>query len=222
MFIRLTKKDGSCIWVNSRFIVTVEPVRSGGAIVVPFGDGLDYEVRESPESIIARADGTTEDELAVALQEAIMQDSPSGEPSAQDHDEPVVSEPVFEAVEVPQVSEAESAAAVAAVTQLMPKPEEEKPTKRTRKAKTRPAPAGTPATEGERKIPRKRAARKTVLDLTDDQLSRVRNMAPRSVKRLTNTLSSQFAVVDPETTVRALVEHDIITIDDQSHITWIK
>lgn len=222
MFIRLTKKDGSCIWVNSRFIVTVEPVRSGGAIVVPFGDGLDYEVRESPESIIARADGTTEDELAVALQEAIMQDSPSGEPATEERDEPVVSEPVFEAVEVPQVSEAESAAAVAAVTQLMPKPEEEKSTKRARKAKTRPVPAGTPATEGERKIPRKRAARKTVLDLTDDQLSRVRSMAPRSVKRLTNTLSSQFAVVDPETTVRALVEHDIITIDDQSHITWIK
>ena len=222
MFIRLTKKDGTHIWLNSGFIVTVEPVRSGGAVVVPFGDGLDYEVRESVESIISLVEGVPAAEIVPALVDAALnQTAPHEEPPA----EQVVSpeeQPVFEAAEVPEVSEAEAAAAVAAVTQLSPKPPEEKPTKRARKAKTRPAPAGTPATEGERKVPRRRAVRKTTLDLTEEQLSRVRSMAPRSVKRLTNTLSSQFGVVDPETTIRALVEHDIITVDDQSHITWIK
>ena len=233
MFIQLTKKDGSRIWINSRFIVTVEPLKTGGAVVVPFGDGLDYEVRESAESIIERAVGAPQDELTTAIKEAVLQeaaDAPADEPAAPVSEEPaapaaeeaVPPRPVFDAVPVPDVTEAESAAAVAAFTELMTKPAEEKPAKRTRKAKTRPVPAGTPATEGERKAPRRKASRKTVLELADDQLERIRAMAPRSVKRLSNALSAHFAVKDPESTVRALVEHDIISIDDQSHITWTK
>lgn len=222
MFIRLTKKDGNHIWLNSGFIVTVEPVKSGGAVVVPFGDGLDYEVRESAESIISLVEGVPAADIVAAPVEGAPVETEKVPPLAEVA-ETAEEQPVFEAVDVPSVSEEESAAAVAAVSQLAPKPEEEeKPSKRARKAKARPAPAGTPATEGERKLPRRRAVRKTTLDLTEEQLARVRSMAPRSVKRLTNTLSSQFAVLDPETTVRALVEHDIITVDDQSHITWIK
>ena len=53
MFIQLTRTDGLPIWINAAFVVTVEPLRNGGAIVVPIGDGLDYEVRESPESVLA-------------------------------------------------------------------------------------------------------------------------------------------------------------------------
>lgn len=216
MFIRLTKKDGNPIWFNAGFIVTMEPVRSGGTVVVPFGDGLDYEVREGVESIVSLIEGVPAAEIAPSL--AVTEEAPAPEPA------PEPEPPVFDSVEVPSgESEAEAAAAVTAVMQLSPKPEpEEKPTKRARKAKTRPAPAGTPATEGERKVPRRRAVRKTPLELTEEQLARIRTMAPRSVKRLSNTLSAQFSVDDPETMVRALVEHDIITVDEQSHITWIK
>ena len=234
MFIKLTKKDGNPIWINSGFIVTMEPVRSGGTIVVPFGDGLDYEVREGAESIVSLIEGvpvaeivpavSTEEEPAPPPETSATTPSKAEEPATPTA-EPAAPEaqPVFEPVEVPALaSESESAAAVAAVMQLTPKPEPEKPTKRTRKAKTRPAPSGTPATEGERKIPRRRAVRKTPLQLTEEQLARVRTMAPRSVKRLSNALLTQFAVTDPETMVRALVEHDIITVDEQSHITWIK
>ena len=53
MFIRLTRIDGLPIWINASFVVTVEPTRSGGSIVVPIGDGLDYDVREAPESVLA-------------------------------------------------------------------------------------------------------------------------------------------------------------------------
>lgn len=53
MFIRLTRTDGLPIWINASFVVTVEPTRSGGSIVVPIGDGLDYDVREAPESVLA-------------------------------------------------------------------------------------------------------------------------------------------------------------------------
>ena len=41
------------IWLNASFIVTVEPARSGGSIVVPIGDGLDYDVKEPPETVLA-------------------------------------------------------------------------------------------------------------------------------------------------------------------------
>ena len=233
MFIKLTKKDGNPIWINSGFIVTMEPVRSGGTIVVPFGDGLDYEVREGAESIVSLIEGvpvaeivpalSTEDEPAPQPETPTKSPSNAEEPKTPTAEPAPETQPVFEPVEVPALtSESESAAAVAAVMQLAPKPEPEKPTKRARKAKTRPAPSGTPATEGERKIPRRRAVRKTPLQLTEEQLARVRTMAPRSVKRLSNALLTQFAVTDPETMVRALVEHDIITVDEQSHITWIK
>ncbi len=53
MYIKLTKTDGRPIWLNASFIVTVEPMQNGGTIVVPIGDGLDYEVRESPETVLA-------------------------------------------------------------------------------------------------------------------------------------------------------------------------
>ena len=45
--------NGRPIWLNASFVVTVEPTPIGGAIVVPIGDGLDYEVRESPETVLA-------------------------------------------------------------------------------------------------------------------------------------------------------------------------
>ncbi len=221
MFIRLTKKDGTFVWLNTEYIVTVEPVRTGGTIVVPVGDGLDYEVRESAETIISLVEGTPVAEIAATVaetpEEAPAEATPAPEAAPAEA-------PVFEQTEVEVKSEAESAAAVAAVIQLTPPeaPAEGKPAKRARKTKGRPVPAGTPATEGERKVVRHRAARKTPLELTEDQLARIRAMAPRSVKRLSNTLSSQFDVIEPETVIRSLVEHDIITVDEQSHITWIK
>lgn len=53
MFIQLTRADGLPIWINASFVVTVEPARTGGSIVVPIGDGLDYDVKEAPETVLA-------------------------------------------------------------------------------------------------------------------------------------------------------------------------
>ena len=217
MFIRLTKRDGTPIWLNSNFVVTVEPVRNGGAIVVPVGDGLDYDVRESVESIISMlGDPSVPAVTPVPVTDALPVSE--AEPAAQ-----TIDPPVFENVDVPSVSEAQAAAAVAAAIQLAPKPAaEEKPAKRTRKAKARPAPAGMPATEGERKMPKRRSsARKPAIALTGEQMDRLHQMAPRSVKRLANALKSHFAVENPDETVRALVENDIILVDEQNHITWL-
>ena len=57
MFIQLTRTDGVPVWLNACFVVTVEPSRGGGSIVVPIGDGLDYEVKESPETVLSMLDG---------------------------------------------------------------------------------------------------------------------------------------------------------------------
>ena len=56
-FVRLTRLDGSPIWLNASFVVTVEPRKGGGSVVVPIGDGLDYDVRETPEAVLSYLDG---------------------------------------------------------------------------------------------------------------------------------------------------------------------
>ena len=56
MFIKLTRIDGSPVWINASFVVTVEPAH-GGSLVVPVGDGLDYDVRETPEEVLSMLEG---------------------------------------------------------------------------------------------------------------------------------------------------------------------
>lgn len=58
MYIKLTRFDNRPVWLNAAFVVTVEPRRDGsGSVVVPIGDGLDYDVRESPEEVLRLLDG---------------------------------------------------------------------------------------------------------------------------------------------------------------------
>ena len=58
MYIKLTRFDNRPVWINAAFVVTVEPRRDGsGSVVVPIGDGLDYDVRESPEEVLRMLDG---------------------------------------------------------------------------------------------------------------------------------------------------------------------
>lgn len=59
MFIKLTRLDNSPIWFNASFIVTVEPRKGGGTTVVPIGDGLDYDVRETPEAVLSLLAGAS-------------------------------------------------------------------------------------------------------------------------------------------------------------------
>ncbi len=54
MFIKLTKSDGSPVWLNPEFIVRIEAWKTGSAVAAA-GDG-DFEVRETPSSIFALID----------------------------------------------------------------------------------------------------------------------------------------------------------------------
>lgn len=59
-FVRFTRLDGANtpIWINAAFVVTVEPRKGGGSLVVPMGDGMDYEVRETPEAVLKSLEGS--------------------------------------------------------------------------------------------------------------------------------------------------------------------
>lgn len=57
--------DGTPIWLNGGFVVTVEPRKGGGSVVVPIGDGLDYDVRETPDVVLGMLDGVPPAPIAV-------------------------------------------------------------------------------------------------------------------------------------------------------------
>lgn len=177
MYIKLTRLDNSPIWLNASFVVTVEPRKGGGSVVVPVGDGLDYDVRESPEAVLAMLDGAP----APAVVPVPVSDALAPAP-----------EDVSPGGEVLSVEDMED--------------EVEKPAAPKKKAKA---------------APRKKAVRrsKKACTLADEQIERLRRMAPGSVRKLNNTLSTQFHVEDAEAEVKALESRGVLKID-REHVEW--
>ena len=214
MYIKLTKMDGSPIWLNAAFVVTIEPHRkSGGSLVVPVGDGLDYEVKEPPESVLAMLDGApvpavlpipTSDALTVTPEDLSPDDNTSDEDSSLD---------IFK---------------TAGAGAKFPKPEK-KPTAKRNRAKTAKTEdvlkdENTPDSDtlpaAKKKSPAKsRSKKKVALKLTDTELERLRKLAPKTLKKLTNTVSSQFKVEDVNQTVDALTSNGIIALDGE-RVIW--
>ncbi|MBQ6327455.1 MAG: hypothetical protein IJI35_00440 [Kiritimatiellae bacterium] len=185
MFIKLTRLDGSPIWINAAFVVTVEPRKGGGAVVVPIGDGLDYDVLESPEAVLTR-----------------LGDAPAAA---------VVPVPASDAL-------APTPADVSPEPEPAPPTKEEKPARKAPRQKAKPPSSKTAA-------PAKPAARvkaqpkPPVSDLTDDDLERLRRMAPGSVKKLQNTLATQFNVADAEKVMKTLAEHGVLEVGG-NRVIW--
>ena len=186
MFIKLTRLDHSEIWINASFVVTVEPRKGGGSVVVPIGDGLDYDVMESPEAVLA-----------------LLADAPA--PSVVPVPAPKGLAPTQEGVDVsPDDS-------------VTPESKPESP------AEAQPAPAAK-ATRTRAKKPRTAAAHKATepsesANLGDDQVARLRKLAPRSVRKLQNTLASQFSVTDPEAALKTLQTQGVLSVEGD-HVVW--
>jgi len=231
MFIKLTRLDNSPIWLNASFVVTVEPRKGGGSVVVPIGDGLDYDVREKPEAVLALLAGAPEPAVVpVPTRDALTQtpDDVSPEP---ERPEPEVSrpeprpQPAAEPVGEPKPAEVKITVSDAPVAAEEPA-EKPKAVRKTRARKTK-AKAGSEAADGDSSDEKPKPARKTrttrtkktPLALDDAQLERLKKMTPRSVQKLKNTLASQFKVEDGDAQVKALVEHGVIAID-QDHVVW--
>ena len=181
MYIKLTRFDNRPVWINAAFVVTVEPRRDGsGAVVVPIGDGLDYDVRESPEEVLRMLEGC---------------------PAPQ-----VVPVPVSDCL-------------TKTPADVSPEPEREP-------AEGAPDEKSLPAAPRKPVRPRKAAAAKKArpgkppaLELSGEDVARLGKLAPKSVAKLKNTLSTQFRVADVSRTVAALEAKGVIKLDG-NHVNW--
>lgn len=167
MFIRLTRLDNSPIWLNASFIVTVEPRRGGGTIVVPIGDGLDYEVREKAEAVLALlSDAPVPAVVPVPVSDCLTQTpddvspeperSPEpdltaktgGRPFEKPAEKPEVAKPAESRCEKPAAKVAEEPAPAEVAPQetpsAEPSAEPEKPARKTRKTSTKKTTAAKP------------------------------------------------------------------------------
>ena len=189
MYIKLTRFDNRPVWLNAAFVVTVEPRRDGGgAVVVPIGDGLDYDVRESPEDVLRMLEGCPAPQVVpVPVSDCLTKTPADVSPE-------------------PEQKPAEASA------------EEEKPAVQAEKPAKKPARVKKPAAAKKPK-PAKKPAKKPALELSDEEVSRLGKLAPKSIAKLKNTLSTQFRVADVSETVAALEAKGVIKIDG-NHINW--
>lgn len=199
MFIKLTRLDNSPIWLNAAFVVTVEPRKGGGSVVVPVGDGLDYDVREAPEAVLALlGDAPAPAILPIPTSDAL---TPTPEDVSPETDAQLVSE-ARQSAEKAEPSAAKPAPAEAPA-------DEAKPAKRTRKT----------ATTTTAKKPRATRKKKPALPLPPEDVERLSRMRPKSLKKLQNTLQSQFKVEDVASAIEALAANAVFTLE-QERVLW--
>ena len=198
MFVKLTKLDGSPIWLNAGFIVTVEPRKGGGSVVVPVGDGLDYDVRETPEAVLALLDGAPAPQVVpVPSRDALTR-------------EPDDVSPDSTADELRAMESAGEAPSAGQPPAPAPVEEPEKPAEEPAK----PRPAARRAAK-----PRTRAKKAAPALLDEAQVERLRRLAPGSVRKLANTLATQFNVACSDDAVKDLVDRGVIAVE-QERVVW--
>ena len=208
MFIKLTLLDGRPIWFNQAYVVTVEPRKGSGAIVVPLGDGLDYEVYESPDAIMEVMGG--------AVKPPVMASAGRAQAAKRQAVAAPAEEPDFRidgGLIVPAPANVEPEADVKAASGKK-KSTAAKSTKKAKPAAKKTSTAKTAASKARKKpaLP--------PLPLTEDQLMRLQKMSPGSMRKLVNTLMSQFAVAEASLVVDALCAREIISVTDQGHVNW--
>lgn len=226
MFVKFTRLDGTPIWLNSTFVVTVEPRRGGGSVVVPIGDGLDYDVRESPEqalALLAPSGSAPQPEVVVAVpppkalpekfEDVVSQGLSAPQPDEIDS-KPVESAPIESAKDPSAVK------IVVSPSEAEPAPAKKTRTRKTKKAAAEgDAPAAEAAAKPAKKTTRTRKAKKAELTLDEAQVERLKRMMPGSIRKLQNTLVSQFKVADPEAEIKALVDHGVIVLEND-HVVY--
>jgi len=214
MFIKLTRLDGTPIWINASFVVTVEPRKGGGSIVVPIGDGLDYDVKESTDVVLQA--------LGEAPAPAVVPVPPP--PGLAPKTLGLPPEPAAPS----ETSETATSAVPGAAPSAAPAPVR-KTTRSRAKAK-----AASSAAEGEptatadaagdekpavRRTRTTKKAKKPELTLSEDELARLRKLTPGSVRKLQNTLVAQFRTQDPVAEVAALEAAGILSLD-RDRVIW--
>lgn len=222
MFIRLTRLDGSSIWLNAAYIVTVEPRRDGGSIVVPIGDGLDYDVKESAESVIKMlGELSTPSVLPVQSEPAAEEKKPTRRKTTRKTAKSEPTETPPEATPPEATTEAAVKTEETVEAPAVKPTRKPRTTRRTKKTEPpEPAQESEPAPEPE-PAPMPETAFVTAPEptLTPEQVERLRRMAPRSVTKLRNTLAAQFKITDAESAVRALAAQGVLMLD-HDRVLW--
>lgn len=209
MYIKLTRFDNTPVWINAAFVVTVEPRRQAvGSIVVPIGDGLDYEVRESPEQVLAMLDGAPVAAVVPVPPPKSLTKTPDD----------VSAEPMtMTAADVLAVSEVEQVKTAADSTDVFAnRAEKSAEPEFTAPVEGSEAPAKKPAKKTTRKPRAKKIAEAVP---TAEQIERLRKMAPGSVKKLANTITSQLKLAGPDAIIDELSRQGVLTLD-HDHVIW--
>ena len=221
MFIQLTRTDGVPVWLNACFIVTVEPGRGSGSIVVPIGDGLDYEVRESPETVLSMLEGAPPAKIVpvpppksltprpddvspeVHPLECDRIKSPDADSKRQKKVRKTKSAVVKNDAEVEKPAESEDSVQKDAAVKAAPK-----------KKRVSSKKKAEPAVPAEPVLPE--AYQKIVDDLKSRKC--------RTVKRMRNAMKSFYGKTDSEEIdgiIEAMIATGCILIESDGHVNWI-
>ena len=213
MFIKLTKTDGTPVWLNPEFIVRIEPWKKGSAVAAA-GDG-DFEVMEDPRAILAMAGGVR---VADSLREGRAPARPStGET-------PVVPVVAPATDGTPVVPVAENATGETPVVPV-------RKTRSRKKAATEPAPAPEPAPEpAPAPAPEPAPAEQPADNLFPQAPDEVAVAAAilkknrcRSRKRIENTIKSmnpKMSMADARALLQQMEARGLVLIDAQGHATF--
>ena len=194
--------NGRPIWLNASFVVTVEPTPIGGAIVVPIGDGLDYDVRESPETVLALLAGAPAPTVVPVRPPRALAPQPEDvSPEEERPSDPEPEQPV----------------------------EEAKPTKRGRRRKKNTEQSATASTADKvqstsagdvssmTETPEPEGFREIVADLKARKC--------RTGKRLRNAIKSYFKKTDEleiDYIIETMINRGYMLVGADGHVTWIE
>ena len=214
MFVKLIRKHKNLpIWLNAAFVVSVEPSERGGSLVTPIGDGLDYDVKESPEEVLAMLEGQPQPMVVPVPAPKLLTPAPddvspdtwerggSSETPPAEAEKPKTRRGAKP--RAPRKASAASAPARAAAKGEGPSEAREASAPASASG-AEPAPAQTAG-----------AARR----MPEAQLERLRKMQPGTVAKLRNTLEKQFHSADPEADMRALEAAGVLRTA-RGHVEW--
>lgn len=214
MFIKLTKTDGSPVWLNPEFIVRIESWKKGSAVAVA-GDG-DFEVLEVPGAILAMS-GAPVKSSAPAVK-------PPAPPPA-----PVVNPPAPPVVQVPVVEPPVVSMPDAEVKTPKRKPRtRRKPEAKEEVAAETSAPEATPAAKEEPAPTLTPAPSEGIFPQEPDPVAVaaaiLKKNRCRSRKRIQNTIKSmnpKMSMADAQAMLEQMEARGLVVIDAQGHATFL-
>ena len=212
MFIKLTRTDGTPVWLNPDFIVRIEAWKKGSAVAAA-GDG-DFEVMEDPRAILALAGG-------VRVADSPREDrAPARPPTDETPVAPVVAPaqaPVMEAV--PPVRKTRSRRKTASTPVPEPIPESDPGPVPEPAPEPVPEPASAPA-------PDEQPASNLFPEPPDEvavAAAILKKNRCRSRKRIENTIKSmnpKMSMADARALLQQMEARGLVLIDAQGHATF--